>query len=292
MPPTVLLARDWNSQLANLIRCASADLLISSPYVTRVGCRFILDNMSGTFRTGGTLRVLTNLSPVNICQGATDPGSLCLLTSELANVETVHLPRLHAKVYVADLESAIITSANLTAGGLQHNYEYGLALRDVEIIQTIRTDILSYAGLGARLGPDELRTYGEIAQRVRETYRSQITAASQSARREFARAVRTADDELVRVQLDQGPMHTVFARTIVYLLGKYGPLSTPQLHASIEQIHPDLCDNTIDRVIDGKRFGKRWKHAVRSAQQHLKGRGIIRLVAGSWRLISGADVGR
>jgi hypothetical protein len=45
----------------------------------------------------------------------------------------------------------------------------------------------------------------------------------------------------------------------------------------------DLCDNTVDRVIDGKRFGKKWKHAVRSAQQHLKRQQKILLLDGVWQ---------
>ncbi|MGB9178477.1 MAG: hypothetical protein WCB68_04450, partial [Pyrinomonadaceae bacterium] len=54
------------------------------------------------------------------------------------------------------------------------------------------------------------------------------------------------------------------------------------LHNMIEVIHPDLCDNSIDRVIDGKRFGKKWKHAVRTAQQNLKKKGLIILDSGRW----------
>lgn len=79
-------------------------------------------------------------------------------------------------------------------------------------------------------------------------------------------------------------MHTVFARTILYLLDTLGPLTTVQMHSRVEAIHPDLCDNTVDRVIDGKRFGKKWKHAVRTAEQQLKKRGLIELQGDTWRL--------
>lgn len=80
-------------------------------------------------------------------------------------------------------------------------------------------------------------------------------------------------------------MHAVFVKTIMFLLEKHGPLSTEQLHPLIEQIHPDLCDNTVDRVIDGKSFGKKWKHAVRTAQQHLKKQQLIALVGDKWQLV-------
>ncbi|TKJ36792.1 MAG: hypothetical protein CEE38_10855 [Planctomycetes bacterium B3_Pla] len=80
-------------------------------------------------------------------------------------------------------------------------------------------------------------------------------------------------------------MHTVFAKTILYLLRRYGSLSTVQIHPKIESIHPDLCDNTIDRVIDGKHFGKKWKHAVRTAQQQLKRNGQVDLQQGRWVIV-------
>jgi len=40
----------------------------------------------------------------------------------------------------------------------------------------------------------------------------------------------------------------------------------------------------VDRVIEGRHFGKRWKHQVRSAQQHLKAAGLVELVEGRWCL--------
>jgi len=282
MANTLLLARDWSGHLAEVISGATKDLLISSPYVTREGCEFILDNLSSSFKSTGTLRVLTNLTPVNICQGATDPKSLRLLTDNITHVETTHLPRLHAKVYLADTESAIVTSANLTLGGLRNNFEYGIALHERGAVKIIRSDIVSYSGLGARLSREQLGIYCEIADKVRVIYRRQINAASHSIRREFARAMRTAEDELVRCRLERGPMHTVFANTILYLLERFGRLPTTRLHTLVEEIHPDLCDNAVDRIIDGKRFGKKWKHAVRSAQQHLKSHGLIRLIGGEW----------
>jgi hypothetical protein len=54
-------------------------------------------------------------------------------------------------------------------------------------------------------------------------------------------------------------------------------MPTAELHPLIQRIHPDLCDDSVDRVIDGKHFGKKWKHAVRTAQQHLKKIGKVEL---------------
>lgn len=44
---------------------------------------------------------------------------------------------LHSKIYLFDKRAAIITSANLTTGGLQKNYECGIFLTDNNIIQEL-----------------------------------------------------------------------------------------------------------------------------------------------------------
>mgnify|MGYP001617338381 CR=1 FL=1 len=76
----------------------------------------------------------------------------------------------------------------------------------------------------------------------------------------------------------------------LYLLQKHGPLTTTQLHPLIQNLHPDLCDDGIDRVIDGVHFGKRWKHMVRNAQQYLKRSGQIRFDGRCWSLSQGEKI--
>lgn len=71
-----------------------------------------------------------------------------------------------------------------------------------------------------------------------------------------------------------------------YVLRTHGPMATRDLHPRVQQIHPDLCDDAVDRVIDGRHYGKRWKHRVRAAQSPLKRRGAIERVDGQWRLCS------
>ena len=281
-----VLSRNWKKELATLLHGARRKLIISSPYVTSQGSQFVLANLTEKARSEVKLRILTDLSPVNIYQGSTDAAALKSLTSVVANVRLLHLPKLHAKVYVADDDSAIVTSANLTAGGLHRNYEYGVKILDGRIVQQISQDVTSYSELGAMVTTANLDKYCDIAERLRATYTKQQRAITKSVKEEFEREVLTAEDELIRLRLAGGAMHTVFAKTILYLLKRYGPLSTEQLHPKIEAIHPDLCDNTVDRVIDGKHFGKKWKHAVRTAQQQLKKKRSIMLSGGLWQLTS------
>ena len=59
----------------------------------------------------------------------------------------LHLPKLHAKVYVGDFRCAIVTSANLTGGGLGRNYEYGIRISDHRSVKDIADDIRDYSDL-------------------------------------------------------------------------------------------------------------------------------------------------
>ena len=152
-----VLGRDWKQTFANLIRSARTELVISSPYVTRDGIDFILNNLSQPARDGVRVRFVTNLSPTNICQGSTDPHAFLTLIGSARMVEIIHLSRLHAKVYVADLSHAIVTSANLTRGGLELNYECGMSLHDHDSVAFVRRDITAYSLIGAKLDCERLR---------------------------------------------------------------------------------------------------------------------------------------
>ncbi len=279
------LSRDWKCELAALVKSARTQIIISSPYLTSEGSAFILANLHNQTPPQIKLRVLTDLSPINVCQGATDPAAIRTLWHAVPDFTLLHLPKLHAKVYVGDFRCAIVTSANLTGGGLGRNYEYGIRLSDHGSVKEIADDIRDYSDLGAMISAHNLEQYCTIATRLRATYKKQQKSIVRSVQREFNQQLLTANDELIRLRLSGGAMHTVFAKTILYLLRRYGPLSTVQIHPKIESIHPDLCDNTIDRVIDGKHFGKKWKHAVRTAQQQLKKNGHVDLQEGRWVIV-------
>jgi len=281
MQGCLLLSTDWEDALAELVAGARSHLMISSPYVTGDGVAFVLRNRNPSLNL---ITFITDLSPTNVCDGATDPNALSSLMAGVPHLVLRHLPRLHAKVYVSDAECAIITSANLTMGGLARNYEYGIRIPDPSVVAGISCDISKYSELGALVERDSLRIYCDIANCVRAAFQKQRNSVARSLRSEFEKYLATAEEQLIRLRLAEGPMHTVFAKTIIYLLARHRAMSTEQLHPRIKAIHPDLCDDGIDRVIDGKSYGKKWKHAVRSAQQQLKKKGLLTLRDEQWTL--------
>lgn len=279
-----LAGRAWHESLARLFESAKRELLVCTPYVGRVGTELVANRIGKEFQRGSRLHFVTNLSVANVCQLSTDPRALKSLVRAVPTASIYHLPSLHAKVYIADGARAIVTSGNLTAGGLFHNHEYGVEISDRCVVRQIRHDLGVFLSLGTLVPREPLFAYCDA---IDNAY-SQIQREQRSAQKALASRLRPLlqpiEEDLIRLRLSGGALHTVFARTIEYLLESQGPLPTVQLHLLISAIHPDLCDDSVDRVIDGKRYGKKWKHAVRTAQQQLKRQGKVRCVDGRWEL--------
>jgi len=281
------LHRGWKDALIDLIDSAQRELVVAAPFITAEGTKVVADHLSAAVRERGRLEMVTDLSPAHVCDGSLDTDALAGLASSHSRCSIWHVPALHAKVYIADSERAIVTSGNLTAGAFYRNAEYGVEIADVSLVGQIRADIADFQAIGAPVAADSMRNYADAARTVRETFARQRAKVDPTLRRAFNDAVRSAETELIRLRLAGGAMHTVFAKTITILLARQGPMPTPAIHAMIQQLHPDLCDDTVDRVIDGKNFGKKWKHAVRTAQQQLKKRGIVEYDDRVWRFMVG-----
>lgn len=280
-----VLTGPWRRTFDSVVRSARARLTLCAPYVSEAGANAVLSARTSKDAADLGVVILTNLSPSAICAGATDPAAIAALVERFPRARAVHLPRLHAKVYAADGRRAIVTSGNLTRGGLEANYECGVLLEDEAVVCAVEQEVAAYAELGGVVDRSTLAEVCALAADARAAYRTQLKSASKLSTRRLATVMRQADDVLVRAKLAGGPIHTVLGRTIEFLLRRYGPLSTVELHPLVQQLHPDLCDDSIDRVIDGQRFGRKWKHAVRSAQQHLKKRGIIARHGKLWGLV-------
>ncbi|MCL4741215.1 MAG: phospholipase D family protein [Phycisphaerales bacterium] len=287
--PVSLLRDEWRSVFDRLVSSATSRLTICSPFFSEEGARAVEASRRGKARLDDESLVLTDLSPRSVCTGATDPMAVRRVARCLPGSRLVHLPRLHAKVYIADQREAVVTSANLTAGGLRINSEYGVLLGDESLIRAIDRDVREYASLGAEMPDDALVRFCAVAAEAKRLYDAQMSAASRKTSRRLIASLAAANEELLRARLGGGAVHTVFARTIEYLLRAHGAMTTASLHTHIQRVHPDLCDDAVDRVIDGHSFGKKWKHAVRTAQQQLKKRGAVRLANGRWSLVANED---
>ncbi len=269
--------------LVGLIDSVQTELHVVSPYITKAGAGVIATRLGAQrHRPSVNLEFLTDLSPLSVCQGSCDPEAILGLTRLFRRARVHHLPRVHAKIVVADRATAMIGSANLTEGGMEENYEYSVKVFSREIAARIAQDVEEYSALGAPITADLLGSYAKAAAELREAFRRKERAVSATVRKEFQARVKSGNELLLRARVREG-VTRVFSRTILFLL-QGGPLRTIDLHPQIKRIHPDLCDDSVDRVIEGERFGKRWKHLVRTAQQMLKREGLVHFDGKFWRL--------
>lgn len=229
--------------------------------------------------------VLTDLRPESALTGATDLEALVRLGNNLPKFGLTHLPSLHAKVYVADRRMAVITSGNLTDSGINRNIEYGVVSTDEKLVGAVRRDFESYALLGAKISSEEIASLFDEIRELKDLFQKAEHTIRAKARRAFKEKLEATHVRILRHRAKGKTTHALLAETILFLLAR-GPLSTIELHPLIQSLHPDVCDDSVDRVIDGVHFGKKWKHYVRTAQQFLKREGRIRFDGKLWHLAS------
>lgn len=283
-----LVRSPWTERFESLVAEAGSDLMISSPYVSAAACERLIGCVERNGRSGTLkLTIITNLSLDNMVSGATNVNAILHVSACLPLTQVRFIPTLHAKVYVADSKRAIITSANLTDGGLYRNLEYGVEVDDPTTVREVRKDVEDYAALGPLVPAATLARLAEAVNCVSAEKKVVEKDAARQIRAALRKLLETANDTVLKARTAGRSLTAILEDTILYLLGR-GPLATTEIHARVQQIHPDLCNDSVDRVIDGRSYGKRWKHSVRTAQSHLKERGVIRLASGQWMLSGSA----
>lgn len=252
-----------------------SDCLICSPYITFVPIKMLsLAIAEKKVDTDVQINIITDISLRTVVQGATEISALLYLFDNHPKVSITYLPRIHAKVYIANSSSAIITSANFTDGGETKNFEYGVKINDTAMVQQIQSDINAYKKLGANVTQVQLAEIQKQVERIRRAIQAEQKKISQKIHLESRQQERIFEDNLIRIRVKGRSTNSIFSETLLYLLSRK-PMETEELHFQIKNIHPDLCDDEIDRVIDGRHFGKLWKHQVRNAQAYLKRAGLV-----------------
>lgn len=134
MAPVEILTSPWAGQLAELARAAYEGVAICSPFVNRGGSQVLLDATPSTT----PIRLLSKFSAAHFAGGFSDTASFRDVLARGGMVRNCQ--RLHAKVYLFDARCAVVTSGNLTGGGVRANYEYGVLLRDPDLVATVLRD--------------------------------------------------------------------------------------------------------------------------------------------------------
>lgn len=275
----------FRTHVQEVLWSARRDLFIATPYIKLSEAEWLCNQVSDTrFGNSLRLRILTDIRSINILTGSLDVAALRTCQTKIPHCEVINLPRLHAKVYIADEHCALVTSANLTPSGLDSNWEYGIAVTDPAAVRGIRQDLEQYASLGNPLSRGKIHQLETVANELRVEYEAVQRSQKAHLRQQFDAKLRAANVEFIRAQIGNKSAHGVFADAMMFLLTKR-PMSTRELHLKLKQLLPELCDDSIDLVIDGRAFGKKWKHVVRNAQAYLRRAGKIELRGGRWTVL-------
>jgi hypothetical protein len=259
------------------------ELFIASPYVKTSEMDWLLCQLSKMKINLRRIRLMTDIRSENVLSGSLDLEALVLLIDTQPTAQIINLPRLHAKVYVADSSFALVTSANLTRSGLEHNYEYGVGIDTESDVRALRHDMESYSRLGSAVSRDVVSGLKIAADEVRQDYKALQNDALTKLRLKVGKTLESVEIQFLTAHVGGRTAHSLFADAIRFCLSKR-PATTPELHRQISELLPDLCNDSRDLVINGQHFGKKWKHTVRTAQVFLRRKGEIKLIGKEWHL--------
>jgi len=272
-----VIASPIRPTLEHLFKAARKDLLIATPYVKLAEAEWARSLLLSRERDSDFhLTILSSIRTASVLDGSLDIAALTLFSGMNDGVRIVNLPRLHAKVYIADSETALITSANLTAGGMEGNFEYGALIEDSSVVRQVRSDMQAYAEIGATLQRSILAELQTIAVGIANAQVQKAQSLGREMESLFNATLRKAEYEFIAAQVGTRSANGLFSEAILFSL-RTRRLTTAEIHAKVQSLLPDLCDDSEELIINGEHFGKRWKHAVRNAQQHLKRIGRISL---------------
>lgn len=273
----------WAPTFREFIGSARHSVVLVAPFITAAPLRIVQESLHSSCLK--RIDILMNFASSSLISRSCDPRALAKFASEVPPTRVFHLPGLHAKVYIADGNRAIVTSVNLTANALYSNTEIGLLVTERHAASDLATYLDGLASLSVQLDADQLNTLSDVAadaalqsEAVTDPTRAEVDQA-------LSRALGVTDEHLRQLRAQRTrSTNSLFAQTIRLSLAT-GPKSTVDIHAFVQAIHPDICDDSIDRVINGVSFGLRWKHMVRNAQQYLKRQGTIELIDNRWSLL-------
>ena len=239
--------------------------------------------------------MLTNLHADRLIDGSLDIGALAWLCQQVPGTTIRHLRYLHAKAYVADEHTAIVTSANLTNGGLFRNHELGVAITDPVGIKDIADDLREYGNLGVLVPSDALAELDDMTQQAKVCKAAEEKAFPANLKTGYDAIKDNMNERLVELRtsgetFSTSPLASItaqFCDAIKYVLRQNGPMNTRDMNPLVQNLLPELCDDEVDRIINGVTFGRKWKHQVRNAQVQLRRDGAIVQEGGRnspWRL--------
>ena len=160
----------WENYFFSRVQSVEKSLYLSSPYIKNTVATLFYEVLRSKQNLNLSIQILTRIRIQDLIDGASDLEAfeklLQLGELEGVNAEIRCLSNLHAKVYIFDQNSAIVTSSNLTLSGLKSNIEYGIEVMDPLAIQQMLDDMAAYWETAETLTTEMLE---QVAKRLETT---------------------------------------------------------------------------------------------------------------------------
>jgi HKD family nuclease len=167
-----LLVGQWEQRFTELLDRTEESILILSPFITR-GAVTLLRPFLEQRRL--LFKLITRLNLNDFLSDASDPKALKDLI--LAGVAVKSLRGLHAKVYIFDRKWAVLTSANLTGGGLRNDHEWGFLVSYEECPEIFEKVEGLWLRLARRIQPSEMFSIEQRLEKYSHEYPATEIAA-------------------------------------------------------------------------------------------------------------------
>lgn len=129
-----ILTTPWKHELLELVSMSRDSIKITSPFAKESICSEIFKAKQQRTK----FELITSFKLMSVHTGSLDLSALKLIIANAGVVK--NFSKLHSKIYLFDEEKAVITSSNLTIGGLLNNYEYGVLVTDKSTVSEICND--------------------------------------------------------------------------------------------------------------------------------------------------------
>jgi hypothetical protein len=130
-----IIKSPWENTFIRLLSEANTSVLLASPFIKLQTALLITKYIKHKV----DFKYINSFKLAHFHTGASDLEALSVLKKDNCRLKNVH--NLHAKLFVID-NAAIITSGNLTPGGLRNNLEYGILVKD-KMVKDIKSDYLA-----------------------------------------------------------------------------------------------------------------------------------------------------
>jgi phosphatidylserine/phosphatidylglycerophosphate/cardiolipin synthase-like enzyme len=160
-----ILTTPWKADLLELVHQSKKTIKITSPFLKNNVCNELLHEKNDSVK----LELITSFKLMSVYSGSLDLAAIESILDRNGVVK--NYSKLHSKIYLFDDTNAIITSANLTNGGLLRNFEYGIQIDEKNIVKQIAIDY-NYLSKNENTGiirKSHLSTVKEILYKIPKT---------------------------------------------------------------------------------------------------------------------------